>query len=227
MRYHMLAPLVLLALGAMAISMAHRPQRRVEVLLEQLRPKGRLGDTLFLPATTEVEVNAELDSMGSDAFAPLKYALHDGDDTIRFLAATQLGRMKDPRAASALMQSLSDRSVFVRERSIYALGEIGDKTSLTQVIRFAADSNSLIRSAVAVTLGKMGRSECLLPLSILLQDSSLSVRSRAAKSFGDLGDLRALPILNKAAGLECDESIRQEVKVAIERLTSTRGNTHQ
>ena len=66
-----------------------------------------------------------LGEIGEPAVEPLINALQDEDKNVRMLAASALGKIKDPRAIQPLVALMGDEDVNVRQNTNTALGEIG------------------------------------------------------------------------------------------------------
>jgi hypothetical protein len=85
-------------------------------------------------------------------------------------AVTELGRLKDPRAITALVQILDDKKSAMMLRALKSLGEIGDHKAALPVARFLADTDRLIRVEAAKVLGDLHVQETVPYLQQALDD---------------------------------------------------------
>jgi hypothetical protein len=70
----------------------------------------------------------------------------------RVSAATELDRLRDPRALRALIQALSDRSYLVRKQAAVALGHLGDARALVPLGRSRRDPRRAVRREVVTAI---------------------------------------------------------------------------
>lgn len=74
--------------------------------------------------------------------------LHDSNENIRFSATLELGRLKDLRAAPALIQVIQeDRDYYVRLGAATALGDMKACASVPALIEALDDKDTLVRTA--------------------------------------------------------------------------------
>ena len=79
------------------------PERKVPRFLRELRDTSHGGlDQLYLGRSAEV-IHADLDRLGRDSIPALIKALNDSDEFVRYLAADQLGKLRDSRAVKPLI----------------------------------------------------------------------------------------------------------------------------
>ena len=169
------APLVLLALGPLAMACAStRPAAtaaplapaRVATLdekvawtlrLEQeriLRDQSVGADLLALAADAEVGVRRRailaLGRVGlPEALPVLTAALHDPEESVRAMAAFSMGVMADPAGVVELEGALADPSPVVRGRAAEGLGLIGQAASAAAVANAASACPALLAGAGA------------------------------------------------------------------------------
>ena len=75
--------------------------------------------------------------------------------TVRFEVARLLGRIKDPRAAAALIGLLEDRSSFnVAATAAWALGEIRASEALSPLLHYPGSPSKDVRAYVVSALGR-------------------------------------------------------------------------
>lgn len=81
----------------------------------------------------------------------------DPDETVRLLAATQLGSCSSLTAApEALLQALHDSSPKVRGVAANAIGRIGDRDAATELIGMLSDESPFARLEACMALLDMG-----------------------------------------------------------------------
>jgi len=119
---------------------------------------------------------------------------------LRLESATALGRIKDPLAAPALIDTLRDTSPQVRERAASALQELGPAIA-DQLTKVLMDEDANVRINAARILGEIKDTESVEPLIRALlvdmgEDKSWLFRVDAAKALGKIGDPRAIEPLN-------------------------------
>lgn len=72
---------------------------------------------------------------------------------VRFEVARLLGRLRDPRAADALIRLLDDSSYNVAAYAAWGLGEMQAKKALPSLLRFAETPSKILRQPVMQALG--------------------------------------------------------------------------
>jgi HEAT repeat protein len=80
-------------------------------------------------------IRPETGEDSSERFAHFLSLLSDDDEVTRWKAAEALGRMGDPAAVDALIETLWDDDARVRLKAAWALGEIGDPRAVTALRR--------------------------------------------------------------------------------------------
>jgi HEAT repeat protein len=188
----------LLLLAVAAYEWYEMPERKVPRLLRELsnRPGGNV-DLAFSGRSSE-EVQTDLDRLGTSAVPPLIKALDDPNSSIRYLAAGQLGRLRDRRAVKPLIHSLqTDRDRVVRNWVAAALGDIGDPSAVEALIAILKDDDSGLRFCATEALGKIGDERAFRPLLTVLEDKELYPRAYAAEALGRIGEPGALEPLVK------------------------------
>jgi HEAT repeat protein len=83
------------------------------------------------------------------------------------------------------------------------------------------DGGADVRSAVAASLGVLKDKKAFDALVLLLKDEDRMVRVAAAIALADIGDKRAVPVLQETITNEKNEEARQQMKEALQRLTSS------
>lgn len=82
--------------------------------------------------------------------------LNDDCPAIRYYAALALGNYKDKRVTEALLNSINDSEIFVREAVVYSLGNTGDKSVLPYLINALNDKSFAVRRASLRAIEKLG-----------------------------------------------------------------------
>jgi HEAT repeat protein len=140
------------------------------------------GETVRLSA---LESLAKLGNRRS--VEPLIAILDDADVSARRYAATALGRIGDPRATEALIDTMrEDPSEAVRCSVVEALGELGDARSTEPLIQVLTSRYPDTKCLAAVALGKIGDPKAYKALSDASNDPSVDVRQAAAQALRGL-----------------------------------------
>jgi HEAT repeat protein len=192
---------------------------KVVRLVEEMQGAPRIRFGWTRPARSNHEILEELDRLGETAVPPLIAVLNGRSPAIsRSIAAMQLGKIGDRRAAPALVQALADSAPGLDVAAAAALGEIGDRSAVEALIRCLASEKSNLRASAAVALGQIGDRRAFDSLASRVADPELTVRAYAVEALGKLGDPRALRPL--AAALRRDGSpwVRELAIYALVRL---------
>ena len=136
--------------------------------------------------------DASTASMASLEYERLARILQENPDPLlRRAAAKSLGRKGDPRALSALSDSLVNRP----------------------------DSDEDVREAAAAALGDLRMPEAVEPLSQALEsDASANVRQASATALGALGDEKGARSLEQALASDAEEDVREAAADALGEL---------
>ena len=121
----------------------------------------------------------------------------ENDPEIRRYLALTLGRLKDPRALPALLESANDSDSQTVIWSIWAIGAIGDKEGTPLLLEKLESSDSGIRVMAAYALGVMNDPRAIPALQGHLEDSSNEVSWNAAIALARLNDKAGAPMLAK------------------------------
>ena len=78
-------------------------------------------------------------------FEDLIYDLQKGLGLVRVKAASELGKLKDKKAAAALREALKDPNMGVRSNAAFALGELGSKEAVPQLLALLNDPEDRVR----------------------------------------------------------------------------------
>ncbi|MDT5037404.1 MAG: hypothetical protein QOE03_2589 [Micromonosporaceae bacterium] len=134
----------------------------------------------------------------ADAVPGLVYLLHDTDRDVRTVAARALGRIGDPAATRALLESLAGRHPVPPQTVADAVMRMGAdaQPALAAALDHSAD---LVRATAVEVLGLIG-AITVAPrvITALSDDQSPEVRQRAAAALGRLGTRSALAPLLEA-----------------------------
>jgi len=123
------------------------------------------------------------------AFTSVSLCLKDSVEVVRKSAAVALGRLKDKRAISYLIQGLSDPHFSVRMTSASALVEIG-KPSVKPLIKLL---NKLKTDTIAAhlaieSLGKLKNKKATSTLIKKLRSKDWTTRAFTVEALGKIGD---------------------------------------
>ena len=132
------------------------PSRRTQRLLEELadQPGGHI-DLGWSGRPTEA-ILADFRILGSAAVPELICALRSPKSDIRYLAAGQLGDLKDPRAVEPLIVCLQqDDNAVVQMWAAIALGKIGDPQAVQPLLDYVREADGSGRWAAKQSLSKI------------------------------------------------------------------------
>lgn len=124
--------------------MAEAEPQRIQDLIDMLAP----GSNCAL-----IDVQSELQQIGSAAVPALIAALHHESVHIASNAAQTLGKIGDPAAVDALLEALSDFEWALRKQAVRALGHIQDPRALPFLEAMSRyDETAAVRRAAAQAL---------------------------------------------------------------------------
>jgi len=113
--------------------------------------------------------------------------LGDADDWVRMAAARALGEVRDSRALSKLVATLSDDNWRVRELVVWALSEMKDERAVTALCNvLLSDARVEVRRGAAEALGEIRSSEALPSLKQALNDSEQRVKAKASWAISEI-----------------------------------------
>jgi HEAT repeat protein len=136
--------------------------------------------------------------------------LTDMDQKVRRSAASELGKIGNASAVSALIKTLRDENYHVRWNAASALGEIGDVSSIPNLIKALKDEHASVRYGVAKALGEFSDTSAVLALIEALKDEAGLVRWGAVGALGKIGDVSAIPALIETLKLK-ESSLRTAI----------------
>lgn len=156
---------------------------------------------------------------------PLQEALGQMDDQdamVRRQGIEKLRRLRDPKAAPALLKALGDANAFVRSAAVDALGQMRNPEAAPEIIRLLReDKDAPVRQQAAIVLSYFGDRAAIPNLVAALDDSERAVRFAAART---LGNMKAAEAEERLAALvaDPDEGMRQVAAGALGRLGSAK-----
>ncbi len=108
---------------------------------------------------------------------------------IKSSVAEALGNFKrDHRVVDALLHSMNDEEIHVREASVDSLGKIGNKKAVPALLKVLNDKSVAMRIAAIRALGRIGDPSAVASIQrIAVKDVSEEVRSVAADVIHRLG----------------------------------------
>lgn len=116
----------------------------------------------------------------TQAVGPLIAALRDETAEVRLFAARALGRIRDPRAAKALLDARLDSDPPVRAKVLEALAAAGDPRAFSALLDALSDPETTVVAAAASALGESHDPRALEPLLKLLKDERRTMIAFAA-----------------------------------------------
>ncbi|MCI0415282.1 HEAT repeat domain-containing protein [bacterium] len=119
------------------------------------------------------------------------------DPEIRRYLALTLGRLRDPRAVPALIDSANDNDSQTVIWSLWALGSIGDREATPVLLEKLENTDPGIRIMSAYALGVLNDTKAVPALQGHLDDSSAEVSWNAAIALARLGDPSGASLLSK------------------------------
>jgi HEAT repeat protein len=119
------------------------------------------------------------------------------DAAVRRAAVLELGRIGDPKTASALIQALKDTDEKVRINAILGLGWMQSKEAVPALIDALGGKELTMRRRVAQALGQIGDPRASKPLLGLVGDNDCDTAVNAIMSLGWLKAKEAVPELLK------------------------------
>ena len=161
------------AIAAVALSLLgqSRDPRAVDVMLHALRVRRH-------PAS---RIAVYLDRSPQQISDRLLALLDDHDPTLRFWAATLLGRYTEVDGLErALLPLANDRDPRVRKAVVESLGKVGESQAAATARRLLQDPVPYVRATAARTLGVLALPDLASDVALLLGDVDWWVR-RAAK----------------------------------------------
>lgn len=103
-------------------------------------------------------------------------------------AATELGKISDPRAVKLLETALRHSVKEVRAAAATSLGGLKGRRAFDALLFAARDGSWNVRAAAVEALGKIGDRRAIAALQTLEADASSEVRLAALRVLGKLGD---------------------------------------
>ncbi len=181
-----------------------------------------------------------------EALPALERLLRDESREVRPVAARALGKLGQPAAVDALLETLApgalslevvalsilqigpaaeprllrhlrDSDPQVRALSADLLGPLGRSRSARGLVPLLDDDEAFVRECAARALGRLGADEATMALVLALRDDAADVRVNAATALGQIGDERAVPAL-AAALCDADYAVRMATGQALSAL---------
>ncbi len=177
---------------------------------------------LFSMRPSAQSLEAELRAMGTKAVAPLIEELTSPRFAHRYLAARELGPMRDRHAVQPLIDLLDDvdsRSLegIDRADAAAALGDIGDTAALPALLRHLTDPEPLVRSTAVKSIAHLDSQNYVDKIcELLLTDKSARVRMSCVDALEETPNPKAIPSLLKA--LHDDSMVADPAGVALAKL---------
>ena len=112
----------------------------------------------------------------------------------RWWATAALALIDHPEAKRALIDSLEDIDVSVRQCSAFGLRHQPDPQAIPFLIHALGDHDRLLARLAADALGALG-DQAITPLTEALRSPESTVRSEAARAFSKMDDMSVIPTL--------------------------------
>ena len=173
-----------------------------------------LAPLLAREAAREAAADA-LSRRGTDAAQAIMEIAASGDDPLRRMAATVLGRIGDVVAVPTLL-SMLDEDPDVVIAAAGALAAIGDRRAFEPLLKLIDDEDSSVRQAAVSSLNSIGHPAMAEAIQLRLANPSPRVREAAARIAGYFGYADCLGQMIERCG-DGDESVR---RAAVESLAS-------
>ena len=158
------------------------------------------------------EIVAALVQHGSTSLDLLVTQLAADDFEVRRSAVVALGRIGDVRAASALVNTLADKSLAVD--AAYSLAQIADPQAVDGLISLLGNKDASIRHAAVSAINSLGVASVAQRIITLLGDPDPNIRESAVRIAGYFGFPEATHLLIEL----CDDSDERVRCAAIEHL---------
>lgn len=155
--------------------------------------------------------------LGNATVPPLIEALGDAEGTVRRMAASVLGRLRDPRALEPLRMALYDTHFDVCQAAAQALAAFGP-AALPVLLEALSHPEAWIRQQALIGLGKIQDPQIPPALLGLLDDENRDVRKQAIQALGELRAESALPVLQELAASRADRELAALAKQAIQAI---------
>ena len=102
-------------------------------------------------------------------------------------AARALGEVRDERALTKLVATLSDDNWRVRELAVWALSEMKDDRAVNALCSvLLSDARTEVRRGAAEALGEIANADALPALKQALNDTEPSVTAKAAWAISEI-----------------------------------------
>ncbi|MGR3318543.1 MAG: HEAT repeat domain-containing protein [Candidatus Anammoxibacter sp.] len=123
--------------------------------------------------------------------------LKSSDETVRRLAAEDIGEFKDKSTVDVLLELFDDESIAVQEAAEDALIKIGDEDTVKKVIPMLKSNKANIRNFATEMLENLGK-KAIPTLSELITDEDHDVRKFAVDVLGSIGCIEGVEPLIRA-----------------------------
>jgi len=226
----------LLSLGAAAVPPLMLATESDNALLrwEAVNLLGTLGDlratdAVLRVAMTDSEVHARwranwaITNLDDGTVVPrLIEGLENDDVIVAWNCAVTLSLFGVTEAVPLLHQGLDETS-WKQWEAVNALGRVWNEDTVSKLIAVLQEGPEDVRKEAALSLGYIRGVKALAALLIALaEDPSYEVRWRAAMMIGHIGDQETAVLLADIRAQEVHPFVIEQIKEAIEALTSSR-----
>ncbi len=121
--------------------------------------------------------------------------LNHPDPEVRWIAISDLEKMKGEEYTDLLIQALQDRYFeSIRWRAAIAIGKRGDPAAVDALIAALGDGNYHVREEAVTALGMIGDERAVDPLIGMLQDPIRGIRLRVIRALAQIGTPAEAPL---------------------------------
>lgn len=145
-------------------------------------------------------------------------AIRDRDKRVRAQAAAALSALGED-ALEDLILLLNDEEWSVRYRAAEALGKIPSSRGADHLIRALTDGKDHVRYMAVKSLGALEERDAVPGIIQKLSDENECVRRMAVTTLGNIGGEDALPALVHALKVESSESVRDAIRIVLQKKT--------
>jgi HEAT repeat protein len=152
------------------------------------RSAGLLIEALSLTTCQPSRVATYLDQFPVPVLQQLRPLLQDRQPTVRFWAATLLGRYAGtPQLDAELAALATDSEATVRKAAVESIGKVGGPAAASMALALLNDPVWFVRAHAARALADLGRLDCASSVAALLSDRQWWVRVAAKEALEAMG----------------------------------------
>jgi HEAT repeat protein len=153
-------------------------------------------------------------ALGVAALSALESVIASGTPSLRIGAIKALARIRDQRAARAMLAALQGEDAAVCVAALDALSQAGGPETMPAIIPMLSHQASHVRVAAIEALSKLELAAAAEALRPSLRDQVWDVRRAAAEALGRLRDLGAVDALCESLS-DRDDDVREASAIAL------------